>query len=258
MIFTKRRKFILASVILSLGLLMTQLVNQDWRYLVIAGVSVVAGLLTIWSLYGDLKKLGWFMAPILPVVYPASVALFYFLLPERFLTRAIVLILFGIGMYAIFLTENIFIVAALRTIQLARAALAVGFLFTLLTAFFLLDTIFSFKLNPWWNALFILVGSFPLFLHGVWMADLDEPVCKRLFLMAGTLAFALAQLGMIMSFWPVSIAVVSLFLVTAIYVGLGLTQHYLSDRLFSQTIREYAQVGIIVLAVTFLAARWGG
>jgi len=53
-------------------------------------------------------------------------------------------------------------------------------------------------------------------------------------------------------------AVAALFLVTAIYVGLGLCQHFLSDRLFSQTIQEYVQVGIIVLGVTFIAARWGG
>ena len=257
-LFTKRRKFILASIFLSLGLLMTQLVSADWRYLVILGVSLGAGLMSIWSLYGDLKGAGWLMAPILPMAYPASVALFYFLLPERFLTRAVILILFGIGMYAIFLTENIFVVAAIRTIQLARAAQAVGFLFTLLTAFFLLDTIFSFRLAAWWNALFIFLGSFPLFLHGIWMIDLGDQLVPKLLVMAGILAFGLAQLGLMISFWPVSMAVAALFLVTAIYVGLGLCQHFLSDRLFSQTIQEYVQVGIIVLGVTFIAARWGG
>ena len=44
--------------------------------------------------------------------------------------------LFGIGQYTLLLTANIFSVAAIRTIALFRAAVAVGFVMTLLTGFF--------------------------------------------------------------------------------------------------------------------------
>jgi len=258
MLFTKRRKFVLASIILSLGLLVTQLVSQEWRYGVIAGISALSGILALWALYQDLKGIGWGISLVLPVLYPTAVALFYFLLPEKALTRTVILILFGIGMYAIFLTENIFVVASLRTIQLARAAQAVGFLFTLLIAFFLFDTIFSFKLAGWWNAGLVLVTSFPLVLHGVWSVDLSDRLPEKLWIYAAGLAIGMGQLALMISFWPVSIVVASLFLVTGLYVGLGLMQHQLGERLFQQTIREYVQVGVIVLIVTFIAARWGG
>jgi len=258
MLFTKRRKFVFASILLSLGLLVTQFVGQEWRYGVIAGLSAAAGLMTLWALAGDLKGASWYMVPILPITYPVSVALFYFLLPEKFLIRAIIMVLFGIGMYAILLTENIYTVASLRTIQLVRAAQAVGFLLTLLSAFFLLDSIFSFKLAPWWNAGIIGLALFPLLLHGVWCINLDDKLSSKVIGYAGVLAFGLAQLGLMISFWPVSIVVASLFLVTVIYVGLGLVQHELSGRLFKDTLKEYAQVGVVVLIITFLAARWGG
>jgi hypothetical protein len=68
----------------------------------------------------------------------------------------------------------------------------------------------------------------------------------------------MGELALMISFWPVSIVVASLFLVTALYVGLGLIQHEVGERLFQQTVREYIQVGAIVLIVTFIAARWGG
>jgi hypothetical protein len=38
---------------------------------------------------------------------------------------------------------------------------------------------------------------------------------------------------------------------------LGLGQAKLEGRLFSQTIREYLMVGVLVLLSMFLATRWG-
>lgn len=258
MFFTKRKKFVITSIVLSLGILTTQLVSLEWRYLVISGLSFLSVILTLWGLRADLKGIGWLMAVILPALYPASISLFYFLLPEKLLTRIVMLVLFAIGMYAILLTENIFIVASLRTIQLARAAQAVGFLFTLLIAFFLLDTVFSFKLAPWWNGLGVLVITFPLFLQGMWSVDLSDKLTAQVINMALVLSFALMQLGLVISIWPVGIGVASLFLVTAIYISLGLGQHHLTGRLFQKTINEYVQVALAVMVITFLTAHWGG
>ena len=58
----------------------------------------------------------------LPTLFTAAVGLFYFLLPVRWLTRLPVVILYSIGIYALLLTENIYNVAAERTIALFRAA----------------------------------------------------------------------------------------------------------------------------------------
>jgi hypothetical protein len=79
----------------------------------------------------------WLTVLTLPPLYTAGVGLFYFLLPVRWLTRLPVAMAYGLGMYVLLLTENIFSVASIRTIQLLRAAQAVGFLLTLVTGFFL-------------------------------------------------------------------------------------------------------------------------
>jgi hypothetical protein len=59
-------------------------------------------------------------------------------------------------------------------------------------------------------------------------------------------------------FWPTSVVVGSLFLTIALYLLLGLGQAKLEGRLFSQTVREYLTLGILVFLGMFLATRWGG
>jgi hypothetical protein len=258
MIFTKRRKFVLSSALLSLGLLVTSFVPQDWRYFAIALLGIFSVFFTIWALWEDLSRTSWLFVPILPAFYSSSVALFYFLLPEKLLTRIVILILFGVGMYAIFLTENIFSVASIRTIQLARAAQAVGFLLTLLTAFFIFDTIFSFKLSPWWNALLIFGASFPLVLQGIWSVKLEEKISLDVLTYSLVIAWGMMQISFMISFWPVTIVIASIFLVTTLYISLGITQYLFAEKLFKETIREYVQVGVIIFILALLVARWGG
>jgi hypothetical protein len=188
----------------------------------------------------------------------AGVGLFYFLTPAVWLTRIPIVLLFGLGLYVLLLTENIFAVAAIRTIQLLRSAQAVGFLLTVVTAFFLYDTILSFRLNSGFNFLLIGMISFPLVFQGLWSINLEEKIPSRIWLYSFSLALVLAETGLILSFWPLTVAVGSLGLATVLYIVLGLVQHRLSERLFKRTVNEYLVVGIIVLIVVFLSARWGG
>lgn len=254
---TKRRKLAVTALLLTLGILGVQTMDIEARYQAIGLLAGVAYGLSAWAMFEDLKNIEWLTILILPVMYPISVALFYFLLPERILTRVAILGLFGIGMYALLLTENIFSVAAIRTIQLLRAAHAVGFLLTLLVAFFLWDTIFSFRLDPWWNALLVSITSLPLSLQALWSVNLEEKISKDVWLNCLGLSWGLGSLGLVISLWPVSIAVASLFLVSSLYVSLGLIQHRLSGRLFKKTIEEYLWVGAAVLVITFILAHWG-
>ncbi len=256
--FSKRKKFVLISALLSVGLLAVQAVNDDYRYYAIAALSLLTAGLTAWSLKEDLHKISWVMALILPTLFTASTNLFYFLLPEKLLVRIVLLTLFGIGMYALLLTENIFTVAAIRTIQLLRAAQALGFVFSLLIAFLLFDTIFSFRLEPWLNALLIFTASVPIILQGVWSSNLEETLTKEIVSYTLVLSWVLGQSAFLISMWPVTIIIASLFLVTILYVGLGIMQQALVGRLFRQTVREYLQVGVVVFLIVLFAARWGG
>ena len=254
---SKRTRMALTALVLTLGILSIQSVDVDNRY---QAIGILAGLaygLSAWSFSEDLKGIGWLTVLILPVLYPVSVALFYFLLPDRLLSRLMIMTIFGTGMYALLLTENIFNVAAIRTIQLLRAAHAVGFLLTLVVGFFLWDTIFSYRLSPWWNGLLVFATSWPLTFQALWSVNLEEKVETIIWRNSLGLAFVLGCLGLAISFWPVTITMASLFLVSGLYVLLGLVQQNLSGRLFKKTIQEYLWVGITVLVVTFLMSRWG-
>ncbi|MFH0943166.1 MAG: hypothetical protein V1810_03260 [Candidatus Beckwithbacteria bacterium] len=253
---TKRLRLVIVSTILSFGLLAIQSIEIEVRYQAIGLLAGVAYGLSAWALFDDLKGIEWFMVLILPVFYPVAVALFYFLLPVRLLSRLVILSVFGVGMYALLLTENIFSVAAIRTIQLLRAAHAVGFLLTLIVAFFLWDTMFSFRFSPWWNGLIVGVTSLPLILQGLWSVNLDEKVRQEEWYNSLGLSWGLAGLAFMISFWPVTITMASLFVVTGLYVGLGLVQNRLSGRLFKKTISEYLWVGGLVFGLTFFLAQW--
>lgn len=254
---TKRKKLGLVAIILTLGILGIQSVEIDSRYQAIAILAGGAYALSVWAMLDDLTGIEWLTTLILPVMYPVSVALFYFLLPERFLTRSIIVTLFGLGMYALLLTENIFNVASIRTIQLLRAAHAVGFLLTLLVAFFLWDTIFSFRFNPAINAVLVGLTAWPLAIQTLWSVNLEEKFTSAVIWGSLSVSWSLLTLALAISLWPVTITVASLFLVTALYVGLGIGQQYLSGRLFNNTLKEYLWVGSIILVTVFFLSRWG-
>ena len=256
-LWTKRGKFILASLLLTGGFFATQLVGYSWRYQTILGLAVLTIILSALVLSGELRGIQWLACLILPVLYTTSVSLFYFLLPEKLLMRIVILGAFAIGMYAILLTKNIFSIASGRTIQLLRAAQAVDFLMSLITAFFLYNAIFSYKLTPWLNFLLVFFVSLPLFFQSIWSIELKEKISRIDLFFIGSLSFLTAQTAYTISFWPLSILLYSLFLVSFFYIAIGLMQHYLSGRLFKKTVREYLQIAMVVLIVTFLAARWG-
>jgi len=253
---TKRVKFVIISLLLSLALLAIQTISLEWRYTAILIFSLLTYGLVSFALLEDLKGVEWLTLLTLPVLYNVSVALFYFLLPEKLLTRIIILALFAVGSYALLLTENIFSIAAIRTIQLLRAAHAVYFLLTLLTAFFLFDTMFSFRLMPWFNSLIAIVISLPLFLSALWAVKLEKGINEKVCYSSLILSFLFGQLAFLVSFWPLSVPAASLLLVVAMYIGLGIFQHHFSGRLFKKTLQEYIWVGLIVFLVTFLTASW--
>lgn len=254
---TKRRLFVIESILLSLGLLATQFVEVQYRYWAILLLGLISYFSSAFTLREDLKKIGWLTNLLLPALYTVAVALFYFLLPEVILSRILILVFFAIGMYAILLIENIFSVSAYRTIQLLRAAQAVGFLMTLITAFLFYDTIFSFRFSAVINAFLVILISFLLIFPSLWSVSLNEAIEKKTIQYSLVISGLISQLALFISCWPLTITAVSLFLVTACYVFLGLMQNQLAGRLFAKTIGEYLRVGIIVLIITFLLARWG-
>jgi len=245
---SKRKRFILVAFLLTLGLLGIQAVEVNRRYEAIIFFSGISTILSAWALLSDLKGVEWLTVLVLPALYPASVALFYFLLPESVISKVILLGLFGFGMYALLLTENIYSVAAIRTIQLLRAAHAVGFLITILTAIFLTGTLLSLRQDFWINAIGTGLIVFILLIQGLWSATLSPRLPRSIISAAAALSVMAGILTVVAGFLPI-IPLVSAFLVSSyLYVILGLMQHQLQGRLFAKTVREYLTVGTMVLA----------
>jgi hypothetical protein len=252
----KRQKFLLSSAILSVLLLAIQYVPLDYRYVAIFGFFLVTYLISAWALFEDLKGIEWLTILSAPSLYAVAIGLFYFLLPTHWFSRLVMLVLFGVGMYALYLTQNIFSVAAARTIQLLRAAHAVGFLLSILTVALLYNTIYSLQWPYWANGLLVFGVSFPIFLSGLWSIKLESTISTEMRLVAAALSLGCACVGVVLSFLPVTVWVAALFLATVVYVAMGLLQHELSERLFSRTITEYVVVGVLVLIATLLVTNW--
>ena len=255
---SKRRKFVIASFLLALGLLSTQFVTVEfvYRYLAILGLFGVGYLISAWALFEDLKGVEWLVLVPMPGLFAAGVALFYFLLPEALVSRLVIFLVFGLGAYALYLTSNIYSVAAIRTIQLLRAAHAVGFLLTLVTSLLFYNSIFSFKFPFYINALAVFGVSLPLMINGLWSIKLEQTLTKQLLLYGLFCSLVLSEIAVAISFWPVTVWIASLFLVAGVYVMLGLLQHHLQERLFKKTFRDYVSVGVFVLLVTLVVTKW--
>ncbi len=254
----KRQKIIITSVILTIGLLSTQLVDFNLRFRFIAGLSVLAYLLSLWSLWEGLSLTKAIVLLILPTFYTLAVASFYFLLPVRWLTRLPVAFVFGLTFYLLLLSQNVFNVASIRTIPLYRAASTASFLFTLLSAFFIFNVIYAFNLLFLWNGVAVFLITYPLILQVLWSINMKDRLSAAELIQSLVLALGLGELALSFSFWPMLTTIWSLSLSSAMYVLLGLTTQVLRGRASRRVVWEYLGIGVIVLIVSFFTTSWTG
>lgn len=253
---TKRQQFIAVTSILTVLLMLTQLVPLDFRYPMIGVLFVSSFLLTALVLREDMTGIEWATLLILPSFFTAAVALFYFLLPTRWVTRLPIAVLYAIGMYALILTENIYNVAAARTIALLRAAHSVGFLLTLVTYFLLTQTVLAYRFSGWVIVLLIGAMSFPLTMQIIWATTLEPAVGRRVKDVTVIITIIMVELAWIFSFWPVRTTLLALLLTTCFYGLVGMGQQYLTDRLYKRTVWEFFSVVCIVFVIVLLTVNW--
>ena len=254
----KRQKIIVTTLILSLGLLSTQLVDFSLRFAFIGGLGVLAYILSLWSLWEGINLTKAIILMILPAFFTVAVSSFYFLLPVRWLTRLPVAFTFGLMFYLLLLAQNVFNVAAIRTIPLYRAASTASFLFTLLSAFFIFNVIYAFNLLFLWNGVVVLVVSFPLVLQVLWTLEMKDKISTAILVQSFIISLILGELALSFSFWPMPTTIWPLSLSSSMYVLLGLTLQVLKDRVTSRVVWEYLGIGVVVLIVSFLTTSWVG
>ncbi len=247
----RREKFVISTTFLMLLFFALQHVSLDWRYWGIIAFSFVTYFTASWALSDDLQFHERLTIIPLPTLYTAAVSLFYFLLPGNIISRSLILFLYGIGMYALFLTCNIFSVAKGRTIQLLYAAHAVGFLLTLLTSLLFNNIIFSLRLPFWSNGLLIGVAHFSLIFTSLWSVNLEDFIAKDLLTYSVIISLFLMEFSMLLSLIPVTAWSAALFVTGLLYLILGILHSFLRGRLFKNTVTEYSLMGIL-LAVLFL------
>lgn len=247
----RREKFVISTFLLLLAFFALQYVPIEWKYWGVAGLGVLTYLAGSWALSDDLQLHERITIVPLPTLYAMSVSFFYFLLPTNVFSRSAVLALFGLGLYALFLTCNIFSVAKGRTIQLLYAAHAVGLLIVLLTSLLFTNTIFSLRLPFWGNGLLVGLVHFPLIFTSLWSVNLEDFIAKDLLAYSLLISLFMAEFAMLLSLMPISLWNASLFITGLIYLTLGILHSFLRGRLFKNTITEYSMMGIL-LAVLFL------
>lgn len=258
---SKRKKFVIATAILMIGLFVGEYLSPVPRIVLVIILSILADVFLFIILSEDLAGTSWqgrIGLFILPLFCTLAFGLFYFLLPVRFLTRFLLVIFFGVAIYALYLSHNIYAVAGIRTIQLLNAARSVGFLLSVLTHFFLTNVIFSLHLVFPITFILVFVSSFLLSYPVVWGVNLDSRIQKAVVSLVLVLALVIAELSLALAFWPSSPTVAALFISGNFYTFLGLAQAWLERRLFKNTFWEYVGVAIIVFLVLVTRTKWGG
>ena len=251
----KRQKFIAFTFILSVVLFISEYVLGKSAVVMIFGVATLSSLFLYFSLREDLKENFSPQVLILPFFYSLAIGLFYLLVPARFLTRVGMTFLYALGLYSLFLSQNIFIVSAIRTIQLLSGARTVSLVLTLLSYFFLSNVVFSLHLNFFFTIILVFLYSFPLVLQSVWTYTLEKNIFSQVFWVS-TLTVCLVEVAAFLWFNLSTPTVIALFLTSIFYVTLGLSHAWIERRLFRSVILEYFWVTAVSFIFLIFFSSW--
>lgn len=252
---SKRQRLVISVILLSIGLFVSEyFLGKSGIYLVFV-LSVLTDLFLFLALRKDLKDNFMPLIFILPFIFSLSFGLFYLLVPARLLSRIIMTSLYAIGLYSLFLSENIFTVSSMRTIALLSGARTVTFALTLLSYFFLSNVIFSMHLNVFITLALIFTYTFPMVMQSLWIQTLAKGFFPE-FLWTLLITTCLFELSIMLWFWPSTPTLIALFLTGVSYTLLGLSQIWINKRLFKTVIYEYLLVSIIVFVALVLYTSW--
>jgi len=252
----KRQKFVLGTVVLSIGLFLAEFQFEKAGIVVAIFLGILANLILYWAIKEDLEDNFSIELFILPFFYTVAFTLFYFLLPTRILIRLLLTSLYAFGMYSLFLSQNIFTVGAIRTIALLSGARIVSFVLTLLSYFFLSNTLFSLHLWIFLTIPLLAIITYPLVYQALWTYDLQKNV-SSLKQWAAILSLCIIEVAIGVWFWPSSATVIALFLAGFLYTLVGLSHVWFEKKLFRSVMWEYVWVGVIVVFVLMLFTPWG-
>lgn len=252
----KRQKFVIAVILLSFGLFLSEFQFSRSGLLISAIISIFSVLFLLWAIYKDIKDNFSISLFVLPFFYSLAFGLFYFLVPASVLSRVVLTSLYAFGMYSLFLSQNIFAVASIRTIALLSGARIVSFVITLLSFFFLTNIVFTLHANIFITVGLIFIFTYSLIFQSIWTYNLQQTTFSvALWVLA--LSLCIIQAAALLWFWPTSPTVIALFLTGFFYTMTGLSHVWFEKRLFRGVLWEYLWVGVVVFFVLLLFSSWG-
>ena len=262
---TKRQRFAVSVIILSTCLFLVDRFSNGSGIYFIFFLSFMTTLFLYWALYQDLKDNFTSQVFILPFMYTLGFGLFSPLIPSRLLADLSLSIVYAIGLYSLYLSQNIFTVSGIRTIALLSGARTVSFVITILTFLFITTVIFSLNLNVLLVLLFFFVTSFLLTMQSIWTYTLDKSMRKNL-LYIFLLSICQLEVATLLWFWPNRSwllssfdpppVLISLFLTGFFYIIIGLSHLWFEKRLFKSTLWEYVWIGFIVFVFLVAFTSW--
>ena len=178
----KRRRFIIATSLATLLLLVSTFFSLEEAAFFLAILIIATYIMTFFAILEGISRHEWLLLFLPPVYFTVALSLFYFFLPQRWLTRLPFVVFYAISIYALMLSQNIFNVGVTKSLQLFRAASSVNFLYLTLSSFLSYSLIFSFRLDFALNFLFVILATFPLALHLLWAInpnDRLDPLVRR-------------------------------------------------------------------------------
>lgn len=252
---SKRQKFIISILFLSGDLFLSQYLLGREGLIFAFLISFITVILLYITNYKDIRENFSFYYFILPFFFSLSFGLFYFLIPARFLTRTIMTTLYMLGLYSMFLSQNIFAVGSMRTIALLSSARTVSFILTLVSYFFLSNVVFTLDIGVLSTALILFVYTFFLAAHSIWTYTLDRSYTTYLPWFSA-IAFCLFEVALVLWFWPSTPTLIALFLTGLFYTIVGLSHVWFDKRLFRNVLWEYIWVAVLVSLILFLFTSW--
>jgi hypothetical protein len=254
-LISKRQRFIFSVAFLSFGLFVAEyLLGKSGIYIVLI-LSAFTVVFLYLSLKQDIKENFTPQIFILPFMYSLGIGLFYLLVPARLITRIGMTSLYALGLYSLFLSQNIFTVSGIRTIQLLSSARTVSLVLTLLSYFFISNVVFSFHINVFITLALIFIYTFLMILQAIWVHTLEHNPFAQIYWVL-SLSICLVEIALFLWFGPSSPTVSALFLTAIFYVLTGLSQAWFEKRLFRSIILEYFWLTMVSFLFLILFTNW--
>lgn len=256
-LLNKRQKFVFAVLMLSAGVFVSEYFAGNQLFIAAIVLAVLTDVALILILRKDIKGNYFYPTLILPFFFTLAFPFFYTLVPTRLISRLLITFLYAFGLYSLFLTQNIFTVSGIRTINLLRSARIVSFVITILVFYFLINFIFSMRLPVYITPLAIIPIAFLMNIQSLWSYSLERRQVGEIVAFSSLISVALTELAYILIVWPVTPSLYSLFLTGVFYTYSGLSHAWLERRLFKGILWEYVWVGFISVLFLIIFSKWG-